>query len=321
MNARLGGYVRPVLSRISSDYAAHRRRRPPSVEPGTDYACAYGSSVKAAEDGSVVEVKATTAGAAGRAVGIRLNDGRLVRYIHLSRIAVKAGQAVKRGQVIAYSGASANGRDWGVGAHLHVSLWSTPPMVWPDKTINFEPQIGDDNDVGVVFSQVVADRQNFLNAARGEKLVVDGLFGGNTRDAIKRYQTFLRSRGWYAGAIDGDWGNGTQAGHERYFAGWSRPTAAPAVTGRAATVADLAKLSDVRGLQKIAKLYGYAGRIDNAWGPNSQSAFRAFLAQNYGGSLAAWLRAKWGYRDRDDIWGPNMAAAAARANTANNRAL
>lgn len=321
MNARPGGYVRPVLSRVSSDYADHRRRVPPSVEPGTDYACAYGSSIKVAEDGVVVEVKTTLAGAMGRAVGIHLNDGRLVRYIHLSRISVKVGQRVTRGQTVAMSGASAWGREWGVGAHVHVSLWPFPPMTWPDKTINFEPQIGADNDGGLVFDQVTADRQNFLNAARGERLVVDGLPGEKTGDAIGRYQTFLKSRGWYSGPIDEKWGSGTQAGHERYFAEWSRPASKPAPTGRAARVADLAKLSSVEGLQKIARLYGYEGRIDNVWGGGSQGGLQRFLDQNYGGSLAAWLRSKWGYRDRDDLWGPNMAAAAARANAANLRAL
>lgn len=321
MNARPGGYVRPVNARISSSFAAHLRRNPPSVEPGTDYACAYGTTIYAAEDGVVSEVRNTTAGAPGRALGIRLDDGHLVRYIHLSKIDVTVGQRVKRGQAVARSGASAWGREWGVGAHVHVSLWPSHEMSWPRKTIDFDPLVGADNDVPeIAFQQVVADRQNFLNAARGEKLVVDGLNGRNTKAAIERYQAFLKSRGWYSGPIDGVWGNGTQAGHEKFFAEWSRP-AAPAPATRPARVGDLASVKDVRGLQKIAKLYGYSGRIDNVWGPGSQAGLQRFLDQSYGGSLAAWLRAKWGYRDRDDIWGPNMAAAAARASAANLAAL
>lgn len=319
MNARPGGYVRPVNAGISSSFAAHGRRTPPSVEPGTDYACAYGTTIYAAEDGVVSEVRNTTSGAPGRALGIRLDDGYLVRYLHLSHIDVTVGQRVKRGQAVARSGASAWGREWGVGAHVHVSLWPSHEMSWPRKTVDFDPLVGADNDVPeLAFDQVVADRQAFLNAARGEKLVVDGLNGRNTKAAIERYQTFLKGRGWYSGPIDGIWGGGTQSGHERYYAEWQRP-AAPA--GRPARVADLANLANVIGLQKIARRYGYTGRLDNEWGSGSINGFQGFLDRNYGGSLATWLRSRWGYRDRDDIWGPNMAAAAARANAANDRAL
>lgn len=316
MNARPGGYVRPVNAGISSSFAAHGRRKPPSVEPGTDYACAYGTTIYAAEDGVVSEVRNLRSGAPGRAVGIRLTDGYLVRYLHLSRIDVKVGQAVKRGQAIGLSGASAWGREWGVGAHVHVSLWPSHTMDWPRKTVDFEPLVGSDNDVPhIPFDQTTADRQKFMNMHRGEKLVVDGRNGKFTKAAVGRYQTFLKSKGWYSGRIDEVWGDGTEAGHERYVASLAVPA------GRPSTVADLAKLADVRGLQKIAQRYGYAGRVDNVWGPGSRAGFTAFLKQNYGGSLAAWLRSKWGYKDRDDIWGPNQAAAAKRANDANMRAL
>lgn len=81
------------------------------------------------------------------------------------------------------------------------------------------------------YSQVVADEQNFLAIARGEKLTVDGLLGPATAEAIKRYETFLRSYG-YTGAIDGIWGQGVQAAHAKYYAVYSAP-AAPASTGRA----------------------------------------------------------------------------------------
>jgi hypothetical protein len=61
--------------------------------------------------------------------------------------------------------------------------------------------------------------------------------------------------------------------------------------------------------------------MDNKWGGGSTNGFQAFLNQNYGGSLAAWLRSKWGYTDADDNWGPNMKAAAARAEAENYKAL
>jgi peptidoglycan hydrolase-like protein with peptidoglycan-binding domain len=92
----------------------------------------------------------------------------------------------------------------------------------------------------------------------------------------------------------------------------AQPAPAPAPSG------NKYGLSDVRGLQKIAKRYGYAGGIDNVWGSGSQAGFDKFLATQ--GGLGRWLRAKWGYVG-NDVYGPNMRAALARANTANFAAL
>lgn len=87
-------------------------------------------------------------------------------------------------------------------------------------------------------------------------------------------------------------------------------------------------IGDVRGLQKIAKLYGYTGRIDNDWGAGSAGGFAQFLRRNWGyrgndtlgpvmwASIARWLRKRWGYIG-NDVPGPNMRAALARANAAN----
>lgn len=100
------------------------------------------------------------------------------------------------------------------------------------------------------------------------------------------------------------------------------PSQAPAASPQyhTATVADIQSLPNKRGLQKVAKLYGYKGALDNDFGPGSRAGLQTFLDRNYGGSLAAWLRAKWGYVGNDQ-WGPVMAAAATRADTANWAAL
>ena len=321
-----GGYQRPTFSsNISDSWQGHRNRKPPSTEPGTDYGVAYGSSLFAAEDGTVVDVKHTVSGAMGRRLTIDLNDGRRVSYLHLKSIHVALGARVKRGQLLGYTGASAWGKEWGLGAHVHTTLWDRHAYSFGvNATIDFEKHVGPDNDVA--YNQDVANRQGFLNDFRGERLVIDGLNGPNTHAAIKRYQTFLRDNGYgYTGPIDGDWGNGTQAAHQKY---WDKVHAKPTNPAyHTATVADLADLQWVNGLQKIAHLYGYGkGQsqsvwMDNKWGPGSRSGLQRFLDQNYGGSLARWLRAKWGYKDADDLWGPNMKAAAQRAEAANYKAL
>jgi hypothetical protein len=318
-----GGYQRPTTSTfISASYHNHRyEREPASREPGTDYGVAYGTSIFAAEDGIVTLVDHTTAGADGRRLSIALNDGQMTSDIHLSKILVNSGQKVKRGDLVAKSGASAWGKEWGVGAHVHRTLFPTHDHIFgTTKTLDFELFVGADNDgSGLVYVQDVANRQTFLTVAQGEKLVIDGLLGDATRAAIKRYQTYLKGRGWYDGAIDGDWGAGTQAAHDKRYAEWAAPHAAPAPQVRNVTLDDLGSLGNVEGLQKIARLY-LAQTVDNRWGAKSKEGLQRFLNQNYGGSLVAWLRSKWGYVGNEQ-WGPVMRAAAERANAANLRAL
>ena len=324
MADKVGGYLRPSpVNSISSSWNDHRNRPTPSSEPGTDYPCAYGTSIFAPEDGVVADLQTHPGGATGRYLTIDFNDGQRGRQLHLSRVLVSRGQRVTRGQRVAYSGASGFGKEWGYGAHVHQTLWSRHAYAFgKDATLDFERYVGPDNDSQIVpYLKVDADRQAFLNSAQGEKLVIDGRKGAATTSAYKRYQTYLQNRGWYSGAIDGEWGSGTQAGHDKRYAEWIKQVEPkPNPTYHRGTVNDLGSIGNVEGLQKIAKLYGYTGRVDNEWGPGSKAGLQRFLDQNYAGSLAVWLRSKWGYVGNDN-WGPNMSAAAVRANAANIRAL
>lgn len=74
---------------------------------------------------------------------------------------------------------------------------------------------------GPKYSEGVVNQQDFLNRARGERLVKDGLAGKLFKAAVTRYQKFLRKYG-YTGPLDGVWGNGTQKAHAKYFAEWKR---------------------------------------------------------------------------------------------------
>lgn len=129
-------YVRPVDPTGISSWLAHTRRDPPSKEAGVDYYCVIGTEIHAAGDGSVVETGGSIDDATGRYVTVDLDDGRRVRYLHLSRYRTSTGNRVRRGDVIAESGASGYGseffgasgmadfpwRDTG-GPHVHVTLW------------------------------------------------------------------------------------------------------------------------------------------------------------------------------------------------------
>lgn len=176
-------------------------------------------------------------------------------------------------------------------------------------------------------NQTTKDRQAWL-MSQGYDLGpsgADGIPGAHTKAAYAKYEEFLRDNGFgYTGNIDGIWGPQLQAAHQRYFDSKQAPPApapAPTTVYHLATVADISTIGDVRGLQKVAKLNGGNTKVDNVWGPESAKGLQNFLNARYGGSLATWFRRRWGYTDADDLWGPNMIAAAQRANAANFRAL
>nr|WP_278101172.1 M23 family metallopeptidase [Microbacterium proteolyticum] len=109
--------------------------------------CPIGTPVLAAAAGRVVDTGDSIAPATGRYVTIDLDDGRRVRYLHLSRRVVKIGDRVSRGQTVAYSGASGYGEEdwsWNVaetgGAHVHMTLWPTQRYVFGTSgTLDPEP--------------------------------------------------------------------------------------------------------------------------------------------------------------------------------------
>jgi len=274
MSAVKGGYARPTTTtRISSSWQEHRDRRPASREPGTDYPCAYGALVVAAEDGVIAEVKTTTSTATGRFVTIDLDDGHRVRYLHLSKSLVKKGARVKRGQAIARSGASGFSMDRGYGPHVHVTLWARHAYSFGSSaTLDFERYVGPDND-GSHASQDTKNRQAWLNKSRGEKLAVDGIQGRKTTAAIKSYQKMLAKSYGYTGKVDGIWGTGTQTAHQRYYDAYHRPAAGRPIVrkgSRGQAVRDLQQR-----LNRDYPLYSKL-TVDGIFGSGTQRTVREF---------------------------------------------
>lgn len=83
---------------------------------GIDITAPHGKEIVASGDGIVV--KAERLRGLGKAVYIAHGFGITTRYGHMSRIAVEAGQRVRRGDVIGYVGSS--GRS--TGNHLHYEV-------------------------------------------------------------------------------------------------------------------------------------------------------------------------------------------------------
>lgn len=115
---KLGRFILPLIGRVSSPYG-HRKdpiTRQPEFHMGVDIANAYGSPVKAADAGTVIFVGEN--GGYGNLVIISHSNGYSTRYGHLSRFAVKYGQKVRQGQVIAYVGSTGHV----TGPHLHFEI-------------------------------------------------------------------------------------------------------------------------------------------------------------------------------------------------------
>jgi murein DD-endopeptidase MepM/ murein hydrolase activator NlpD len=117
----------PVAGWLSSSYG--RRKDPfsggPDFHPGLDISADYGQPVLATGDASVTS--AGPNGAYGNMVMLDHGFGIVTKYGHLSRIAVQAGQRVKRGDVVGFVGST--GRS--TGSHLHYEIWMNGRLTNP----------------------------------------------------------------------------------------------------------------------------------------------------------------------------------------------
>ena len=83
---------------------------------GIDLGAASGSDIMAMKSGKVVSAKYS--GGYGKVVIIEHSDGIRTLYAHCSKLLVKAGDKVKRGEVIALVGSTGNS----TGPHLHLEF-------------------------------------------------------------------------------------------------------------------------------------------------------------------------------------------------------
>lgn len=120
-------FLKPVAGRDSGRFGLRRvlnkqKRNPHS---GMDIAAPEGRSVKAAESGKVLY--AGDLFFTGKVIYLDHGNGLLSLYAHLSKINVKKGQKIKRGEIIGKVGKT--GRV--TGAHLHWSVYLNGNAVDP----------------------------------------------------------------------------------------------------------------------------------------------------------------------------------------------
>ncbi|WP_082701063.1 M23 family metallopeptidase [Erythrobacter sp. YT30] len=121
------GLIQPVNGPISSRYGMRRHpilgyRR---MHAGQDYRARSGTPIVAVSDGRVVG--AGRMGGCGIAVRVNHGGGLETRSCHMSRMAVRRGEQVRRGQVIGYVGSTG----LSTGPHLHFEMYRNGRAVNP----------------------------------------------------------------------------------------------------------------------------------------------------------------------------------------------
>ncbi len=117
-SAPSGKFMWPVAGRVQSGfgYRIHPIFGTRRFHSGIDIVASYGTLVKAADGGQVVQ--AGYFGGYGYSVMLYHGGGFATWYAHLSSINVSVGQFVERGQVIGLVGSTG----WSTGPHLHFEV-------------------------------------------------------------------------------------------------------------------------------------------------------------------------------------------------------
>lgn len=126
----------PILNgKITTPYKKLGKMWSKGYHTGVDYAQPVGTPVHAVADGTVANANW------GKSYGIQivqnLGDGTFCIYAHLSKSNKKAGEPIKKGELIGYVGNTGNSS----GAHLHFERrnnirWSQGQDLDPMELIN-----------------------------------------------------------------------------------------------------------------------------------------------------------------------------------------
>lgn len=100
---------------------------------GIDLKATTGTELFSPGDGKVVKANMGENGGCGGSIWINHQNGLESRFCHCSKIFVKVGDVVKRGQKVGLTGGGRNdpGRGFSTGAHLHYTLTKNGSLVDP----------------------------------------------------------------------------------------------------------------------------------------------------------------------------------------------
>jgi murein DD-endopeptidase MepM/ murein hydrolase activator NlpD len=126
------GLTRPVAGHLTSSFGMrfHPLLGYSRLHKGVDFGAGQGSPIYAVSDGVVSF--AGRHGGHGNFVQLRHGGNMGTGYAHMSRIAVRAGQRVRQGQVIGYVGSTG----LSTGPHLHFEVYRGGEAINP-KSVSF----------------------------------------------------------------------------------------------------------------------------------------------------------------------------------------
>lgn len=121
----------PVDGNITSPYGSreHPVHGGDEFHSGVDISVAPGTPIRATADG-VVSFSGWNGGS-GNLVGVEQGFGYATFYAHNKTNAVKVGQRVKRGDIVAFAGSTGNA----TGSHTHYEIWKDGRHVNPKPFI------------------------------------------------------------------------------------------------------------------------------------------------------------------------------------------
>ena len=121
------------VTQLFGKTVAAKRLYASGTHNGVDFRASVGTPIMSMADGTVLGVgdtDLTCPGASfGKFVFIKYNNGLSSTFGHLSLVKVYEGQSVRRGEVVAYSGATGHV----TGPHLHVSLYASEAVKMDSK--------------------------------------------------------------------------------------------------------------------------------------------------------------------------------------------
>ncbi|MHB1133008.1 MAG: LysM peptidoglycan-binding domain-containing M23 family metallopeptidase [Chloroflexota bacterium] len=115
---RRAAMVWPAIGPITGYYHERGPYWVKGYHEGLDIGASFGSPIRAAEDGIVVEAESGWNSGYGTYVKVDHGDGLVTLYAHMSKLASKPWQEVKRGELIGYIGSTGAS----TGPHLHFEV-------------------------------------------------------------------------------------------------------------------------------------------------------------------------------------------------------
>jgi murein DD-endopeptidase MepM/ murein hydrolase activator NlpD len=118
-------FSRPALPGVVLKVGSGWGPRGDHTHHGLDIAMVVGTPLIAMADGVVIHADGTDDSEAGKHVAVRHPSGFVSRYLHMSRVDVRKGQAVGRGAILGLSGNTGRSD----GPHLHLELRVPPELL------------------------------------------------------------------------------------------------------------------------------------------------------------------------------------------------